>query len=145
MSAAIDVNGLSFASDTASPLHRRAAGFLEECARGPDVLYLAWSTVMSYLRISTHPAIFANPLRPEEAVHNAEALLRLPHVRTLAEEDGFWDLYREVTKKMPTRGNDVPDAHLATLLRQHGLATLYTNDRDFRRFDFLSVRDPFTS
>jgi toxin-antitoxin system PIN domain toxin len=143
MSAAIDVNVLLFASDTSSPLHQRAAEFLEQCASGPDVLYLAWSTVMSYLRISTHPAIFASPLRPEEAAQNADTLLRLPHVRMLAEEDGFWDLYSEVTKKMPTRGNDVPDAHLATLLRQHGVATLYTNDRDFRKFDFLNVRDPF--
>ena len=143
MSAAIDVNVLLFASDTASPLHQRAAEFLGECAAGPDVLYLAWSTVISYLRISTHPAIFANPLQPEEAAQNAEALLRLPHVRTLAEEDGFWDLYRAVTKRMPIRGNDVPDAHLATLLRQHGVSTLYTNDRDFRKFDFLTVRDPF--
>jgi uncharacterized protein len=143
MSAAIDVNVLLFASDTSSPLHQRAAEFLEHCASGPDVLYLAWSTVMSYLRISTDPAIFASPLRPEEAAQNAETLLRLPHVRMLAEEDGFWDLYSEVTKKMPTRGNDVPDAHLATLLRQHGVATLHTNDRDFRKFDFLNVRDPF--
>jgi toxin-antitoxin system PIN domain toxin len=143
MSAAIDVNVLLFASDTASPLHRRAADFLERCAAGPDVLYLAWSTVMSYLRISTHPAIFANPLQPEEAAHNVEMLVRLPHVRMLAEDEGFWDLYRKVTKKMATRGNDVPDAHLATLLRQHGVATLYTNDRDFRKFDFLNVRDPF--
>lgn len=143
MSAAIDVNVLLFASDTASPLHRRAAEFLQERATGSDILYLAWSTVISYLRISTHPAIFANPLQPEEAAQNAETLLRLPHVRTLAEEDGFWDLYREVTRKVPTRGNGVPDAHLATLLRQHGVATLYTNDRDFRKFDFLNVRDPF--
>ena len=143
MSSAIDVNVLLFASDSASPLHERAAEFLEERAKGPDILYLAWSTVMSYLRISTHPAIFANPLKPEEAAHNAEMLLRLPHVRTLAEEDGFWDLYREVARDMPTRGNDVPDAHLATLLRQHGVVTLYTNDRDFRKFDFLKVRDPF--
>jgi len=143
MSAAIDVNVLLFASDSASPLHQRAAEFLAERATGPDILYLAWSTVISYLRISTHPAIFANPLQPDEAARNAATLLRLPHVRTLAEDDGFWELYREVTKTMPTRGNDVPDAHLATLLRQHGVATLYTNDRDFRKFDFLNVRDPF--
>ena len=143
MSAAIDVNVLLFASDSASPLHQRAAEFLAERATGPDILYLAWSTVISYLRISTHPAIFANPLQPDEAARNAETLLRLPHVRTLAEDDGFWELYREVTRTMPTRGNDVPDAHLATLLRQHGVATLYTNDRDFRKFDFLNVRDPF--
>jgi hypothetical protein len=81
-------------------------------------------------------------LHGHSGVSRAETLLRLPHVRALAEEDGFRDLYREVTKKMPTRGNNVPDAHLATLLRQHGVATLYTNDRDFRKFDFLNVRDP---
>src|SRR5262249_28933815 len=125
MSAAIDVNVLLFASDTTSPFYKRAAAFLEERVKGPDILYLPWSTVMRFLRIWTPPAIFANPLQREEAAHNTETLLRLPHVRTLAEADGFWDLYREVTKVTPTRGSGVPAAHLATLLRQHGVATLY--------------------
>jgi predicted nucleic acid-binding protein len=40
------------------------------------------------------------------------------------------------------RGNLVPDAHLATILRQHGVGTLYTSDRDFLKFGFLEVRDP---
>ena len=35
------------------------------------------------------------------------------------------------------------DTHLAALLRQHGIRTLYTNDSDFRRFSFLDVRNPF--
>jgi hypothetical protein len=42
------------------------------------------------------------------------------------------------------RGNLVPDAHLAALLRQHGISRLYTHDRDFRKFDFLEVIDPIT-
>jgi predicted nucleic acid-binding protein len=33
--------------------------------------------------------------------------------------------------------------HLAALLRQHGVGTFYTRDGDFKRFDFLDVRDPF--
>jgi predicted nucleic acid-binding protein len=37
----------------------------------------------------------------------------------------------------------VPDAHLAALLRQHGVATLYTNDADFKRSSFLRVINPF--
>jgi hypothetical protein len=37
----------------------------------------------------------------------------------------------------------VPDAHLAALLRQHGENILYTDDRDFRKFGFLKVRNPF--
>ena len=46
---------------------------------------------------------------------------------------------------LPVRGNLVPDAHLAALLRQHGIRTLYTNDSDFRKFSFLDVRNPFAT
>ena len=143
MSIAVDVNILLYASDQASPFNQRALRFLAERSAGPEVFCLAWPTVMSYLRMSTHPAIFANPLSPDEAMRNIEALLELPHVRSLAEDDGFWDIYREVVRHWLARGNQVPDAFLAALLRQHGVRTLYTNDRDFRRFDFLQVRDPF--
>jgi hypothetical protein len=100
---------------------------------------------MNYLRLATHPSIFAHPLSPDEAMGNVEALLRLPHVRALGEEEGFWPVYRDVAGSTPTRGNLVPDAHLAALLRQHGVTTLYTNDKDYRKFDFLKVRNPFDS
>ena len=43
---------------------------------------------------------------------------------------------------MPTRGNLVPDAHLSAVLGQHGIVMLYTDDHDFRKFDFLNVGDP---
>ena len=99
---------------------------------------------MAYLRIATHPGIFESPLPPETAVTNLEALLRLPQVRTLAEEEGFWEVYRATTRGLAIRGNLVTDAHLAALLRQHGVPRLYTNDADFRRFDFLDVRNPFS-
>jgi predicted nucleic acid-binding protein len=36
----------------------------------------------------------------------------------------------------------MPDAQLATLLRQNGVKTLYTNDADFRRFPFLTPVNP---
>ena len=57
--------------------------------------------------------------------------------------EGFLEIYREVTAHFPVRGNLVPDAHLAALLRQHGVRRLYTVDRDFRKFNFLEVADPF--
>ena len=100
---------------------------------------------MAYLRIATHPAIFAQPLTPAEAEKNIQSLLQLPQVRLLSEGDQFWDAYRRVTTNIPTRGNLVPDAHLAALLQYHGVATLYTKDRDFKKFDFLDVRDPISA
>lgn len=142
MSFAVDVNILLYASDASSPLHAKASAFLARCARGPEVFCLAWVTVMSYLRIATHARIFAAPLTHAEAVANAEALLALPHCRALGEADDFWRIYREVSAEVPTRGNLVPDSHLAAVLREHGVTTLYTHDRDFRKYTFLDVRDP---
>lgn len=142
MSFAVDVNILLYASDRASPHCPGAMEFLERCASGTEVCCFAWPTLMGYLRMSTHPAIFKTPLSPPEAMRNVEAFLGLPHVRVLSEEEGFWTIYRQVTHGMAVRGNVVPDAHLAAILRQHDVKTLHTNDADFKRFDFLDVRNP---
>ena len=143
MSFSCDVNVLLYASDAASPVHAVARRFLEAAAAGGDLWCIGWPTVLSYLRIATHPRIFGSPLAPGEALGNVEALARVPHVRLVSEEPGFLDVYREVSGAFPVRGNLVPDAHLAALLRQHGVKTLYTRDPDFRKFAFLDVRDPF--
>ncbi len=144
MSYSLDVNVLLYASDRASDRHVRARRFVETCAAGPEILCLTWPTLMSYLRIATHPRIFAAPLSPDEALANVSALLGLPHVRAISELDGFVDAYTHVVGDIPVRGNLVPDAHIAAILFQHGVRTLYSNDRDFRKFQSLDLRDPFT-
>jgi uncharacterized protein len=142
VSFAVDVNLLLYASDRASPHHEGARRFLERGAAGPEILCLAWPTLMSYLRMSTHPAIFRRPLTPPRAMRNVRALLELPHSRALGEGEGFWAAYNKVVGDQAIRGNLVPDAHLAALLLEHEVRVLYTADRDFRRFDFLDIRDP---
>jgi uncharacterized protein len=133
MSCALDVNLLLYASDASSPHHAKAKAFLEICMRGTDAIYIGWPTIMSYLRMASHPAIFREPLSPEEAAANVDAILRLPNVTTLSEADGFWDVYRQVTGTVPT------------LLRQHGIRRIATHDRDFRKYDFLDVIDPLAA
>lgn len=143
MSYSLDVNVLLYASDRSSDRHDAARAFLESCAARPDLLCLTWPTLMAYLRISTHPSIFAAPLSPADALANIGALLALPHVRVVSEGDGFIDTYEHVTTRLSARGNLVPDAHIAAILFQNGVRTLYSNDRDFRKFESLEVRDPF--
>ena len=143
MSHSLDVNVLLYASNADAAEHERASAFVRDCVAGPELLCLAWLTLTGYLRMATHPRIFARPLAPEEALRNVEALVRAPHVRVIGEIDGFLDAYRETTAGVPTRGNLVPDAHLATVLRQHGVRRLWSRDRDFLKFPFLDVRDPF--
>jgi hypothetical protein len=144
MSFAIDVNILLYASDAESANFPKAKAFIDECIGSAGVFYLPWPVVMGFLRMATHPAIFRNPLTPDQAMANVETLISLPHARLLAEEEGFWECYRRITADVPTRGNLVPDAHLAALLQLHGVRVLYTHDRDFLKFPFLKVKDPLS-
>jgi uncharacterized protein len=144
VSYSVDVNVLLYASDRSSSRHLRARRFVESCAAGPEILCLTWPTLMSYLRIATHPRIFSAPLSPHEALGNISALIGLAHVRAISELDGFLDAFRHVAGETPVRGNLVPDVHVAAILFQHGVRTLYSNDRDFRKFPSLDVRDPFS-
>ena len=135
MSFALDTNLLLYASDARSPFHSRTRSFLDSCLGGEEVFYLGWPTLMSYLRISTHPAVFDRPLTPDEAMANVEVLLENPHARVLAEEEGFWSIYRRLTAEVPTRGNLVPNAHLAAL-RQ----TAWSENALYQRPRFPEVR-----
>ena len=143
MSYSLDANVLLFASDRSSDRHAVARDFLESCASSPEVLCLTWPTIMAYLRIATHPSIFSAPLTPDEALGNVHAMLHLPQTRVVSERDGFLDAYLHVTGRTTVRGNLVPDAHVAAILFQNGVRTVYSNDRDLRKFEVLDVRDPF--
>lgn len=144
MSVTLDTNILIYASNQDDPLHRQARALVDRLARGPELVYLFWPTIMGYLRIVTHTAILPHPRNLREAVANIGLLLVQPHVRAPGEEDRFWELFR-ATAGEHARGNDVPDAHLAALMRQHDVTTIYTRDRGFRRFRGIEVRDPFAS
>lgn len=142
MSVTLDTNILIYASNEADPFHEPARALVEKLARGPELVYVFWPTIMGYLRIMTHPAILPRPRSMGDAVANIALLLAQPHVRTPGEDDGFWELFR-ATAGDQARGNDVPDAHLAALMRQHDVKRIYTRDRGFRRFPGIDPQDPF--
>ena len=142
MSITIDTNILVYASDTGTDIGGAAHELIERLARGPDLLYVFWPALMGFIRIATHPALNERPLTPAEAVGSVAALLARPHVRAPGEGTGFLKVYESTAPQM-TRGRQVPDAHIAALMRQHGVSTIYTRDRDFRRFDGIRVEDPF--
>jgi len=142
VSSTVDANVLVYASNEADPVHSTARALVGRLATGPDLVYLFWPALLGYLRIVTHAAILPRPLTPADAHANVSALLALRHVRAPGEVEGFWDVYRAQARER-LRGNAVPDGHLAALMRQHGVSTIWTHDRDFRRFDAITVRDPF--
>lgn len=142
MSYSVDTNILLYASDESSPEHAAARRFLEARAEDADLFCLTWPTLLGYQRIATHPGIFSKPLSPQVAWKNVRNLLSLPRVRLVGEGQHFAEDYESLGKDLVVRGNLVPDAHLATILREHGVGLIYTGDSDFRKFPFLKVINP---
>ena len=143
MSQTVDVNVLVYAVNEDAEEHGQALRLIERLGQGPEIIYLFWPTIMGFLRIATNPGILPNPLSTADATETIGDLLSRPHVRSPGEALGFWDLYLD-TAGARSRANDVPDAHLAGLMRQHGVGIIHTRDRGFRRFAGIEVRDPLT-
>lgn len=143
MSVTVDANILVYASNRDDSAHDAANRLMNRLGEGPELVCLFWPAIMGYLRIATNPSIIRRPLAFSDAVANVAAFLERPHVRTETETDDFCRLLKSFSDDHP-RGNDVPDTHLAALMRLHGVTTIYTRDRGFRRFDGITAVDPFS-
>lgn len=143
MSVAVDANVLLYASDPESEVHPQAQEEVTRLAGGPDPLYVFWPVISAYLRLATHASVFTHPLPLPTAAANVHDLLSQPHVRAVGEDDGFWRPLLAALEEGRAQGNLVSDAHLVALMRQYGVSTIVTRDRDLRRWDGIRVRDPF--
>lgn len=140
----VDSNLLIYAYDRSSRFHRPAREWLEAVLSGVEPVCLSWQVVLAFLRVTTHPRIFERPLLLEDAVGIVESWFATPTVRLLQPTARHWPILSQLLPKAQARGPLVMDAHLAALAIQHG-ATLYTVDRDFRRFPGLRTEDPTTA
>jgi toxin-antitoxin system PIN domain toxin len=143
VSQTIDTTILVYATHTGSVHHSRARALVEHLVAGPAIAYLLWPTILGYLRIVTHPAILATPLSSHEAMANVENVIAPAHIRTTGEGEEFWAAYRRVATEVRPRGKLVPDSHLVALMHELGISTIWTNDRDFRTFSGITVKNPF--
>ena len=85
-------------------------------------------------------------LRPRsvaEAWRLVETQLASPGLRVLVATGRHADDARQVLQETPgLTGNLAHDAHIAVLMREHGVRRIYTRDADFFRFPFLEPVDP---
>ena len=143
MTFAIDVNPMVYATDIESPFHERARLIMADMYRGGEIVYLFWPVALGFLRLVTQPGVLANPLSPGDATQAISRLIALPNVRTASENQDFWAELQAVTRGLVVRGKLFPDAHIVALMRIHGVSTILTHDRDFRKFDGIRIVDPF--
>jgi hypothetical protein len=138
-----DANLLLYAYNTSASEHIVARSWWEELLSSPETVGLSWQTITAFLRISTNPRVFPNPLTIAEATEAVEAWLERPMVKLVIPGDRHWAILSRLLAEGQCSGPLVMDAHLAAIAIEHG-ATLYTHDRDFSRFSALSTSDPLT-
>ncbi len=129
----VDANVLLYAVNASSAHHRRARSWLDEVLAGDVAVGFAWIVLLAFLRLATHPAIFARPLTADEAIGVIRHWLGQPPAVIIEPTPRHVDLLAGLLAEAGTAGNIVNDAHLAALALEHG-ATLVTFDADFGRF-----------
>jgi toxin-antitoxin system PIN domain toxin len=120
------------------PADRAVRSFANE----GEPVYLFWPVLMAYLRVTTQPGLFPQPFTLEEALRNVQALFALRRVRVVSEQPDFLDALSSVGLAADAIGKLVHDAHIVALMQLYQVRTIWTYDRDFRRFDGIRVVEP---
>ena len=136
-----DLNLLLYAIDEEAPRHEPARGWLEEVLSGTEEVGFAWAVLLGFLRISTNPAIFEQPLEADEALDYVEEWLAQPVAAIVHPTERHAVRLRNMLVPLGTAGNLTSDAHLAALAIEYG-AELCSCDTDFARFEGLRWTDP---
>jgi toxin-antitoxin system PIN domain toxin len=137
----VDANILLYAYNGDAPEHEAAERWLISAFSGDETLHLPWSSIHTFLRLSTNSRVFHPPYTTREAIAVVESWLNRPNVFLLEPGPQYWPRLRDVMMHAEVTRDLVMDAHLAALAIEHD-ATLYTADRDFRRFARLRVVNP---
>lgn len=140
----VDANLLIYAVNSDAVHHREARRWLEQTLSGATRLGFAWVVLLAFLRVTTHAAVFPQPLSPERALDYVDSWLDQPFAEAVAPGPGHWAILRSLLKHTGTAGNLTSDAHLAALAIEHE-SMVYSTDSDFQRFPGLEVRNPLTA
>ena len=143
MSVLVDTNILVYAANAQCPEHTVARQTLEELRAGDRPWFLTWGVIYEFLRVVTHPAVSDSPLSASAALLFVGRLLDSPQLAILLETDIHLSLLKDIVKGLQKpAGNLFHDAHIAALMREHGIREILTADRGFRRFKHLLVWNP---
>ena len=137
----IDANLLLFAYNPEDARHEASRLWLEAVLAGTPLVRFSWLTLWAFLRITTNPRVFKQPLSIAEAERHISSWLAQPSAGILEPGERHWDILQQLMRDGQASGPLVMDAALAAIAIEHG-ATLCTTDRDFARFGGLVWTDP---
>jgi len=140
----VDTSVLLPAVSPSLPHHAVARKALEDAINGDRPLGLCWVVVNGFLRLTTKPGLFADPLTIDQAWELVDAWLAHENVRIVQETEEHPRLWSELLRTAGTGGDLTTDAWIAAIATAHG-ASVLTLDSDFGRFPRLRRESPLDS
>lgn len=140
----IDANVLLYAADSSSPHCDVAYNWLQDAFNGFERVALPTQSLAAFLRIATHPRVMTHPLTAPQAQDFVDAWLSFPNAWVPAAGQATMAVYGELARRHTVTGNLVPDALLAALAIEHGIAAA-SFDSDFARFPEVRWLNPLST
>jgi uncharacterized protein len=139
----VDANLLLYAVHRQSRFHAGARNWLTDQLNGSRRVGFPWQSLGAFLRIATHPRAFERPLDPRQAWARVTDWLACDVAWIPEPGPRHAELLGGLIDGYDVRGNLIPDARLAALALEHGLA-VYSADTDFARFAEVPWRNPLS-
>jgi hypothetical protein len=139
---AVDTNILVYAHRADSPFHDRARAALESVAAGVAPWAIPWPCAHEFFAVVTHARIYRTPTPAATAFEQLRALQSLVNLAFIAEADAYLDHLQPLALAGRVQGAAIHDARIAAICLAHGVAELWSADRDFSRYPGLVVRNP---
>jgi uncharacterized protein len=137
----LDANILIYGVNADSPLNRKAKKWVESVLSGQETVGFPWNVLLAFLRLTTRPDLFRQPLSVGAAFDLMASWLDQPSATIVHPGSRHLSILRELLQPLGSGGNLTSDAHLAALAIEHG-AELCSSDTDFARFHGLKWRNP---
>ncbi|MGH8923143.1 MAG: TA system VapC family ribonuclease toxin [Acidimicrobiia bacterium] len=137
----IDANLLLLARDSSSPFHATTRRWIDKALNGPTRVGIPWKSLVAFVRISTNPRAYENPLSDGAARSQVSEWLSASATWIPRETDSHWEILSALIATHRLSGNLISDAHLAAMAIGHGL-DLYSADSDFARFPEITWVNP---
>ena len=137
----VDANILVYAFTTSFPQHERARAWLDERLSDAVPLGLPWPSILAFVRLVSNQRLFERPVSVARAWHQVEEWLACEPVWVPAPTPRHPIVLGTLLAATGVRAEHVPDAHLAALALEHGLAVA-SADTDFTRFPGVRLENP---
>ncbi|HBY59570.1 MAG TPA: VapC toxin family PIN domain ribonuclease [Solibacterales bacterium] len=129
----VDANILVYSTDRRSEHYERARNWLDCQLSGDTRVGLPWESLLAYMRLVTNPRVFERPQTPSAAWRQVEEWLSCECVWVPLPGAGHRSILAGLVAHLGGGSKLIPDAHLAAMAIEHGLAVC-SSDGDFARF-----------